>query len=97
MSSDAIASAKLVRALLALFGVAAAALPIALGNCSSEALMGPGVWNYHIRLCGPPFRYITREEMCGCGNGSRSSNRFMTYHDIRARCERRLNGLRHTP
>ncbi len=34
--------------------------------------------------------------MRGCGSGYRSSSRFISSHDIHARCERRLNHFRHT-
>jgi hypothetical protein len=51
-----------------------------------------------IRLFGPRFRYVTGEgRVRGCGSGYRSSSRFISSHEIRARCERRLNHLRHTP
>jgi hypothetical protein len=34
--------------------------------------------------------------MRGCGSGYRSSSRFISSHDIHARCERRLNHFCHT-
>src|SRR5260370_7047840 len=51
-----------------------------------------------IRLFGSRLHYVTGEErMRGCGSGYRSSSRFISSHDIHARCERRLNHFLHTP
>jgi hypothetical protein len=63
-----------------------------------EAPTDPDVRNSRIRLFGPRLRYVTGEErMRGCGSGYRSSSRFIPAQDVDARCERRLNHIRHTP
>jgi hypothetical protein len=79
-------------------GVAAAALVGSPRGLLPEAPTDPDVRNSRIRLFGSRLRYVTGEErMRGCGSGYRSSSRFIPSHDVDARCERRLNHIRHTP
>jgi hypothetical protein len=42
---------------------------VASGDCSPEAPTDPDMRIFRIRLFGSRLRYVTGEEMCGCGSG----------------------------
>ena len=61
-----------------------------------ESPTDPDMQNSCIRRFETRLCYVTVEmRMRGGGSGYRSSSRIMPSHDIRARCERRLNHFRH--